>query len=454
MMRRAHGRPFYRRILLPLLVAKVLLSFVIKEERGCDDDVLAPVKVFYASALSSNILGKRRSVWLFKGVSLSTKLNRNYRLLTALRLLLLIAAGDIETNPGPIEIDSFPEGVPVVNDSILTAYPCLKCGDNAHEDCVQCEYCMRWEHNHCSNLTRSMSVQIAKYANLVYLCDDCVAVGVMPMLRRICSKLKSRAITLGKLLDFYDSRQALPTPTSIMTQTETADSSTLSLPTDQPNESSVADEPEVDRSVLEVVDRQLEPVIVKGQQDPRSNFYRFDFTYGHVKYKSLEHAYQSIKASMCGYAALAWDIRKARSPQEAKRLAEKLPRLATKKLHDLMFDLLKSKVSQCYSFRQSLRNTGSRKIFHSTYRNVDLYWCTGLDYRDVDGHLGDYEGLNVFGQMLQETRDGYLLAEENYETRTQCWEAGDFVVIVHDGEDFIRDQDFYYRGSGYHRYHR
>jgi ribA/ribD-fused uncharacterized protein len=201
----------------------------------------------------------------------------------------------------------------------------------------------------------------------------------------------------------------------------------------------------------------VEPVIVKGRQDPRSNFYQFCFTYNGVKYKSLEHAYQSLKALMCGagFGGLAWQIRQASSPQAAKKIADRLPRIAMKKLHDLMFDLLKAKLSQCYSFRKSLRSTGANKIFHSTYKDVDLYWCTGLDFRDIDGHRGEYAGLNVFGQMLETIRDDYLLDEVNYETRTQYLEADNFVILLYDGEEStFYDQDFYRRGSGYHRYHK
>jgi ribA/ribD-fused uncharacterized protein len=304
-----------------------------------------------------------------------------------------------------------------------------------------------------------MSNQIAKYRNLLYLCDDCVSSDVIPTFRRFANKLYERAVTLGKLLDVYDAKTNQPMQSPNSTQaTSPQPQQTIPTPNDVTQPTTSAANSDDVTIILEKNGRENsapepEPVIVKGQHDPRSNFYRFDFTYGHVKYKSLEHAYQSIKATMCGYAALAWDIRKARSPQVAKSLADKLPRLAMKELHDLMFDLLKAKVSQCYSFRRSLRSTGSRKIFHSTYRNVDTYWCTGLDHRDIEGHRGEYEGLNVFGQMLEKIRDEHLLGEENYETRIQCLEADNYVVILHDGEEsFVHDQVFRYRGSGYRRY--
>jgi ribA/ribD-fused uncharacterized protein len=281
-------------------------------------------------------------------------------------------------------------------------------------------------------------------------------------------KLKERCITFGKLLDLYDAGLNVPSPAPAATTTN-ASTQCMSDPVPDPDPpQSNSQEYAVNDSIIAepcpthssdsqpdlTSEPEPDPIIVKGKDDPRSNFYRFSFTYGHITYKSLEHAYQSIKASMCGYAALAWDIRMAPSPQIAKRLANRLPKIATKNLHDLMFDLLKAKISQCYSFRQSLRATGTQRIFHSTYKDVDLYWCTGLRYDDIDGHKGEFDGLNVFGQMLERIRDEYLLDEKNYETRVKFLEGSDFVILLHDGEAnfYHTDSDFYRRGSGYHRY--
>jgi ribA/ribD-fused uncharacterized protein len=476
---------FYQRFTVLMMIVKLLMSADGFTKFACfDPDVIVPpAQVFYSSAACANVLGRSRSVWLFKGLPSNSKLNNRYRLLTVLRLLLLIAAGDVESNPGPNQNESFNQTLPEPEASLQTSYPCVKCGENTDsDDCVCCEYCLRWEHNHCSNLTRSMAREIAKYPNLIYMCDDCTSAGAMAILRRMSFKLKERAISFGKLLDLYDAslrdpkagQNNLPMATNASTQTTLIQSEPAP---DQPQSSSqqtivneattsTTEETPVqatnssggDESVL-IVDKDVVscpksgPVIVKGRQDPRSNFYMFTFTFNGVSYRSLEHAYQSLKAVICGDTSLAWRIRHAPSPQVAKKLADRLPRIAMKSLHDLMFDLLKAKISQCYSFRQSLRKTGSNRIFHSTYKNVDLYWCTGLDYRDLDGHNGEYEGLNVFGKMLEEIRDEYLLAEENYETSVRCLEADSFVVVLHDGEEnFVHDQVFRSRGSGYHRY--
>ena len=120
-----------------------------------------------------------------------------------------------------------------------------------------------------------------------------------------------------------------------------------------------------------------------------------------VRYLSLEHAYQAIKAKMVDCESLFHRIRLAPTPQMAKRFAASLPTIPKAKLHDLMKTLLLKKAEQCYSFRSKLRSTAAAPIYHSTYRDVDTFWCTGLDHRDVDGHrLGKYPGLNMLGPLF------------------------------------------------------
>jgi ribA/ribD-fused uncharacterized protein len=452
---------FYQRFTVLMMIVKLLMSVHGFTKFTCfDPDVIVPpAQVFYSSAACANVLGKDRPVWLFKGVLSGSKLNNAKRLLTVLRLLLLIASGDIETNPGPppVLITSFPQGVPEPDNSIQSVYPCAQCGaDTDASDCIQCEYCLRWEHNHCSNLTRSMCKEIAKYPNIIYLCNKCESVGIMTIFRRLINKFLERTgLSLGKLLDTYDNIAAKKT-TDAQTQTDPCPPEVVAQP--ERNETpEVVAQPERNEPCVITLDVEDDPVIVKGRRDPMSNFYPFQFKYDGLTYRSLEHAYQSLKAIMCGEKSLAWRIRHAQSPQAAKWLADQLPRISMKKQHDLMFQLLKAKVGQCFSFRKCLRETSFKKIFHSTYKDTDLYWCTGLRYDDIEGHRHEFCGLNVFGRMLEEIRDEHLLDEENYETRVQYLEASNFVVILYDGEEnFYRDQndsDFYRRGSGYHRYH-
>jgi ribA/ribD-fused uncharacterized protein len=474
-----------RKFTILMMITKLMMPFFgITSYCTASSDDLPNAQVFYTSAFYANVFGKHRSAWLFKGLSTpSSKLANEYRLLTTLRLLLLIVAGDVELNPGPLTmstpftpIASFPESMPESESAILTSYPCLKCGEGCVSDCIQCEYCLQWEHNDCSNLTRSMSKAVDKYPNLVYLCDRCLAVGVVPNSRRVAGKMKARGVTLGKLLDTYDAATAGSAQASTQTHadeiqmtvgTQTSphtppEESLLAVPTEPTTQPSTDQTPPVQNieHAENLVDGPTNaepepgPIIVKGRQNPMSNFYLFSFLFNGIRYKSLEHAYQSIKATICGNTSLAWDIRHSHSPQAAKKLADRLPRIATKKLHDLMFELLKAKISQCYSFRKALRKTGTKTIFHSTYKNVDLYWCTGLHYNDIEAHKGDFDGLNVFGQMLEKVRDEHLQSEDEYETRMQYLEADQFVVLLYDGEENVYEGnvDFYRRGSGYHRY--
>ena len=90
---------------------------------------------------------------------------------------------------------------------------------------------------------------------------------------------------------------------------------------------------------------------------------------------------------------------------------------------------------QCASFRRALRETGTKKIVHSTYRGVDLYWGTGLDYRDVEGaRRGDYPGKDVLGKLLMKVRDTLQDESAYKKPDVEIADLGDVVLCLEDGE--------------------
>jgi ribA/ribD-fused uncharacterized protein len=238
------------------------------------------------------------------------------------------------------------------------------------------------------------------------------------------SKIASRGITLGTLLDFYDkNKDRTTTATAAQTITPTANHSPVASPAAAPQLSSSHNSGEVES-----------PIIVKGNKDPLSNFYCFNLTIDNVRYRSLEHAFQSMKAKMLGMHYLASKIRFSHSPQVAKRLAKNIPHIATSRLCKLMKYLLRKKSEQCCSFRKALRRTSSSTIFHSTYRDADLWWCTGLDHRDIDRHRKDeYPGVNYLGKMLEELR-GEIGPESSYEVDVNVQIVDGYAVVLYDGE--------------------
>ena len=252
------------------------------------------------------------------------------RLGSALRFILLILAGDVELNPGPFQID----------------LQCVDCGEECNSDCICCDVCSKWTHFKCSNCPTRILKEADKYVNFAYFCQNCVDRKMQDKLRAMSSKISSRGIALGTLLDVYDKQT---TTTTLAGASPTVDA----LPP-SPGVGQIQQLP----SGLESQSEQQPsptPIIVKGHKDPLSNFYCFNFNIGGVRYRSLEHAYQSMKAKLLGMHSLAHQIRISHLPQEAKWLSKRIPRIATGRLTKLMTYLLRLKIEQCYSFRAALR---------------------------------------------------------------------------------------------------
>jgi ribA/ribD-fused uncharacterized protein len=178
--------------------------------------------------------------------------------------------------------------------------------------------------------------------------------------------------------------------------------------------------------------------IVKGKWDPMSNFYRFMFVFRGAIFDSAEKAFQYFKALKSSQFDLCRRIQNAHSALEAKRLSHEIDETSYSEdfEFDLMSEILQEKVRQCRSFRDDLRASSGSRILHSTYRDKDLYWATGLDFRDKQSHYGPYSGYNVFGKQLEWVRKG-LLDEKDYETMVDVREDGDFALILFDGEESI-----------------
>ena len=105
--------------------------------------------------------------------------------------------------------------------------------------------------------------------------------------------------------------------------------------------------------------------------------------------------------------------------------------------------LLRLKIEQCYSFRAALRTSAGSRIYHSTYKDNDVFWCTGLDFRDLQGHKqGDYPGLNYFGNLLEEFRS-VLKDEADYTRDTDVRILDGIAYILYDGENLENEQSVF-----------
>ena len=131
-------------------------------------------------------------------------------------------------------------------------------------------------------------------------------------------------------------------------------------------------------------------------------------------------------------------VQAAPTPVAAKRLGQEIPGGSDNIPFnfDLMAEILEEKAKQCRSYRDELRRcTGPGfRILHSTYARVDVFWTTGLDFRDVAAHYGWFPGLNALGRQLEHVRDA-LLEEDSYDASLQIVEQSGCVYFGYDGED-------------------
>jgi ribA/ribD-fused uncharacterized protein len=339
------------------------------------------------------------------------------RLSLALRFILLIMAGDVELNPGP------------------SAVLCQHCNEDCGSENVQCCVCLEVAHYSCTGVPVSYLKVPLRQKNIEFVCTPCLEDRKLEKYRWFLKQLASRCITFRTLLDVFD-RQFGKAPSTANTGVQ-CNLNSMSTPQRQ---QAAATEPlalvPAEQSQAQRVEQASDPTIVKGKEEPLSNFYGFNFFYNGLRFRSLEHAYQCLKATRLDMRVLADRIRLAPTPLMAKRFASALPRIPQSELYDLMKELLLAKAEQCYSFRKKLRAT-TGAIYHSTYRNVDTYWCTGLNYWDIPNHRrGSFQGMNMLGRLLEEVRER-LKPEEEYHKDVEVRVVDGTCYILYDGEDLL-----------------
>ena len=138
-------------------------------------------------------------------------------------------------------------------------------------------------------------------------------------------------------------------------------------------------------------------VLVKGENNPLSNFYPCPMHVFGQEFASAEHSYQTKKC-LDNDLYEAADIIK--SQPTAKLSKSEADRLVPTDVSDnweskslpLMRYLLRTKKDSCNEFVESLMKTGNRKIVHNV---ASSKWGAGKDGA----------GENVFGMLLMELRD-------------------------------------------------
>ena len=76
-----------------------------------------------------------------------------------LSLLLLLLAGDINTNPGPYQ----------------PKYPCGICNKAVKwkQQAIECEVCFTWYHKHCMEMSDEIFEALQNHASYTWICSTC-----------------------------------------------------------------------------------------------------------------------------------------------------------------------------------------------------------------------------------------------------------------------------------------
>ena len=261
----------------------------------------------------------------------------------------------------------------IVSDDDSSPTPCPKCSRDVGLKGIRCDgVCGSWYHPKCIHIPDKLYNVIKNLTvnNMKFFCDACLLGG-----------LPSRpTITPNDLLN--ESPMACSTPHPQLINID----QNPTLPSDVP------------------VSKPFR--VVSGHSDPLSNFFPFPFHFNDTFAKSLEHIYHFGKAMGQNKISLALEIIAAPNAAAAKRKSHFL-NTSLSRSRDVAFmtKLLLDKAEQCQAFRRALRETSGTTLYHSTRGGKDLFWGTGLDRDDDDGHArGVFPGQNVHGLLLNVVR--------------------------------------------------
>lgn len=146
-----------------------------------------------------------------------------------------------------------------------------------------------------------------------------------------------------------------------------------------------------------------------GQHVPLSNFYPAEIKLHGKILPTSEHMYQFVKATFFNDHAAAYDICRARKPQEAKKIGSRMPRNAQwdacKK--GKMKEIVVAKFSQNQHLYHALIGTGTTQLIEATF---DKFWGCGIPINSNKLLEGNWNGNNILGQILMECRQEFRRA--------------------------------------------
>jgi len=138
-----------------------------------------------------------------------------------------------------------------------------------------------------------------------------------------------------------------------------------------------------------------------------SNFCMVSFEYKGFQYRSVEHAYQALKATNKEDHDKVANSKKA---GEAKRWGKNIEMKFDweKTKEDVMYEVIKAKFSQNFGLKKMLIDTGDAELIEGNNWG-DIYW--GFDTRQK-------RGQNKLGKILMKVRNE-LKSEESKSRETE-----------------------------------
>lgn len=139
-----------------------------------------------------------------------------------------------------------------------------------------------------------------------------------------------------------------------------------------------------------------------------SNDFPCKIKYENELYRSVEHAYQSIKAKSLGQNDLAYEIKEAMHAGAARakarnKLDEKDSSEWEKKSENVMRELITTKAEMNEDFKAALLDTGDCIIAEATGHKI---WASGLDVFMTQRTDPSYwPGQNLLGRIMMSLRD-------------------------------------------------
>ena len=168
------------------------------------------------------------------------------------------------------------------------------------------------------------------------------------------------------------------------------------------------------RKLRKEVEPEEEPVLFfgadesKGENRALSNMAEYPIEVDGVKFPTVEHYFQAMKAKMFADEEIYEKILKAKTPKAAKALGKKVQNLVTEKWDAekdmIMEKALRAKFVQHPELRKQLLETGGKIIGEANPR--DHYWGIGSGVEsDKSKHPSKWRGQNRLGKCLMKLRE-------------------------------------------------